>query len=173
MKGVYLALGIVVALVLQTTIAGLLSGATLPVDLPLVVVIYAALTSGRMTGLFGGTFAGLAQDALSGGILGIGGLAKCVAGFVAGVVGTQFIVTQTAPRFVVFFGASVLHAAIFMGLYYLLGLREFQRPLVTVAVQGAGNALLGVVLFEAVEFLPGAIERRRARRASVRTKRYR
>ena len=33
------------------------------------------------------------QDALSSGVIGIGGLAKTVVGFLAGVIGQQFIVT--------------------------------------------------------------------------------
>ena len=36
---------------------------------------------------------GLAQDVLSGGIVGVSGLAKTVVGFLSGVVGTQLIVT--------------------------------------------------------------------------------
>jgi rod shape-determining protein MreD len=173
MKGFWVVAAIVAALVLQTSAAGFMVGSTMPVDLILVVVVFAALSAGRVAGLLGGTLAGLAQDALSGGILGIGGLAKSVAGFVTGVVGTQFIVAQTLPRFVVFFGATVLHAGIFVGLYTLLGLRHFDRPVSMTVLQGLGNAVLGVTLFQLVEFLPGALERRRARRSSVRSRRYR
>ena len=93
----------------------------------LVVVVYVALTSGPATGLLAGTFAGLVQDALSSGVIGIGGLAKTMVGFLAGIIGTQFIVAQPLPRFVVFFGATVLHAVVFMGLYVLLGLAAFRR----------------------------------------------
>ena len=65
------------------------------------------------------------QDALSSSVIGIGGLAKTLVGFLAGIIGTQFIVTASLPRFVVFFGATVLHAVVFMGLYVLLDLRHF------------------------------------------------
>ena len=57
--------------------------------------------------MFAGTLGGLVQDALSSGVIGIGGLAKTIVGFLAGVVGTQFIVAQPLPRFVVFFGATI------------------------------------------------------------------
>ena len=43
---------------------------TVAVDLVLVVVVYVALTSGPMTGMLCGTAAGLAQDALSTGVIG-------------------------------------------------------------------------------------------------------
>ena len=59
----------------------------------LIVVVYIALKSGPSTGLLAGTVAGLIQDALSSGVLGIGGLAKTIVGFLSGVLGTQFIVT--------------------------------------------------------------------------------
>src|SRR6267142_5830243 len=98
------------------------------VDLVLVAVVYVALTSGPVTGMLTGTFAGLVQDALTSGVIGIGGLAKTIVGFLTGIVGTQFIVAQPLPRFVVFLGATVLHAVIFMGLYELLGLRHFGTP---------------------------------------------
>ncbi len=173
MKGFWVVAGIVGAVLLQTSVAGFMIGRTMPVDLVLVVVVYAALSSGRVTGLLGGTLGGLAQDALSGGILGIDGLAKSVAGFVTGVAGTQFIVSQALPRFVVFFGATALHACIFMGLYVLLGLRHFDRPIAMTAMQGLGNAVIGVVMFQLREFLPGAIERRRARRPTAGRKRFR
>jgi rod shape-determining protein MreD len=127
-----------------------------------------ALISGPATGLLTGTFAGIVQDALSHGIIGIGGLAKTIVGFLAGVVGTQFIVANSLPRFVVFFGATVLHAVVFMGLYVLLDVRHFGTPYAAVAGQAAANALVGVVAFQLVELLPGAVERRRAARSRLR-----
>lgn len=163
--GVILAVAIAVAL--QTTLARLLVRGTLAVDFVLVAVIYVALTSGPVTGLLSGTFAGLVQDALSSGVIGIGGLAKTVVGFLAGIIGTQFIVTHSLPRFVVFFAATVLHAVIFMGLYVLLDLRHFGTPYGAVARQGLGNAIVGIVAFQLVELLPGAVERRRAQRGRI------
>jgi len=158
-----LAMATVVALVAQTTLARFVSG-TIVVDLVLVVVVYAALLAGPVTGLLTGTFAGLLQDALSIGVIGIGGLAKTIVGFLAGVIGTQFIVSQAPSRFVVFFAATVLHAVIFMGLYQLLGLRDFGAPYGKVLEQAFANAVVGTVAFQAAELLPGAVERRRMNR---------
>jgi rod shape-determining protein MreD len=160
-------LGIVVAMALQTTLMRFLSGTT-AVDLVLVVVVYVALLFGPVTGLLTGTFAGLIQDALSIGVIGIGGLAKTIVGFLAGVVGTQFIVSQAPSRFVVFFAATVLHAVIFMGLYELLGLRDFGTPYARVLGQAFTNAVVGTVAFQVAELLPGAVERRRLNRARPR-----
>ena len=164
--GVFLAVALAVAL--QTTLARFVIRGLVAVDLVLVAVVYVALTSGPVTGLLSGTFAGLVQDALTTGVVGIGGLAKTVVGFLAGIIGTQFIVTQPLPRFVVFFGATVLHAIIYIGLYVLLDLRHFGTPVAAVAGQATGNAVVGVVAFQLVELLPGAVERRRAAKTRLR-----
>ena len=159
MRAPAILLAVAAALALQTTLARYARG-TAAVDLVLVAVVYVALALGPVSGLLTGTLAGLLQDALSTGVIGIGGLAKTVVGFLSGIVGTQFIVAQPMPRFRVFFGATILHAAIFMGLYMLLGLRQFDPPYTAVASQAASNAVVGVVTFQLVERLPGAMERR-------------
>ena len=168
MKAAAVLLAIGVAVALQTTLAGFVFRGTVAIDLVLVVVVYVALTSGSVTGLLSGAAAGLVQDALSSGVIGIGGLAKTIVGFLAGVVGTQFIVAQSLPRFVVFFGATLLHAIVFIGLYVLLDLRQFGSPYAAVAGQAMGNAVVGVVAFELAELLPGAVERRRGARVRLR-----
>ena len=100
----------------------------------LAVVVYVALTSGPETGLLTGAFAGLVQDALSTtGVVGVGGLAKTIVGFLAGIVGTQFIVAQPLPRFVVFFTASLIHSLVFIGLFAVLDPRRFGAPYAAVA----------------------------------------
>lgn len=159
-------LAIAVALALQTTLASLVIRGTAALDLVLVVVVYLALISGPVTGLLLGSAAGLVQDALSSGIIGVGGLAKTLVGFMAGVLGTQFIVTAPLSRFVVFVLATVLHAAVFMGLYTLLDLRQFEAPWGPVLGQAVGNGFIGVVGAQIVAVLPGLRERRRARRVA-------
>ncbi len=166
MKAVWVVLATAAAISIQTTVDRWLAAGA--VDLVLVVVVYYALASGRVTGLLTGTVAGLVQDVLSGGVLGMAGLSKTVVGYLAGIVGTQFIVAHSASRFVVFFLATVLNAIIFMGLYELLGLRHFGTPFAAVAGQGVGNAVVGVLVFKVVELLPGAVERRRAARSGIR-----
>jgi rod shape-determining protein MreD len=163
-KALAVLIAIAMALALQTTLTRFLVGGTAAIDLVLVVLVYVALTSGPVTGMFAGSLAGLIQDALSSGIIGIGGLAKSVVGFLAGAIGQQFIVTAALPRLVMFVAATAVHAAVFMGLYALLGLRSFPSPWAAVASQAAGNAAIGMIGFTLVESLPGVLERRRMRR---------
>lgn len=166
MRLLWVLLATAAAVAMQTTLDRWFTRTT--VDLVLVVVVYSALASGRVTGLLTGAFAGLVQDAMSGGIIGMAGLSKTVVGFLTGIVGTQFIVAHTFSRFVVFVLATVVNAALFMGTYELLGLRDFGRPYAAVAGQALANALVGVLVFKLVELLPGAVERRRMSRSTFR-----
>ena len=121
MRAASVGLTIIIALALQTSLARFLTPGASVIDLVFVAVVYIALTGGPGVGLIAGAIAGLAQDSLaatgtsvvwvgsgivtSRSIIGIGGLAKTVVGFVAGVIGSQFIVAQPLSR-----AAGVLHS---------------------------------------------------------------
>ncbi len=160
--GVLIAVGLAIAL--QTTLARFVVGGSAAIDLVLVVVVYVALTMGPVTGMFAGSLAGLVQDALSSGVIGIGGLAKSLVGFLAGLIGQQFIVTAALPRLLMFMAATAVHAVVFMGLYVLLGLRTFSSPYAAVLSQALGNAVVGMVAFTIIESVPGMMERRKVSR---------
>ena len=164
MKAVAVLVAIALSLALQTTLSRFLIGGSAAVDLVLVAVIGVALTIGPVGGMLAGSAAGLIQDALSSGVVGIGGLAKTIVGFLAGAFWQQFIVTAALPRLVIFMAGTVLHGGVFMGLYYLLGLRAFPSPWKPLLAQALGNALVGIVAFGVIESLPGMVERRRVRR---------
>jgi rod shape-determining protein MreD len=163
-KAVASLLAIALALALQTTLTRFAVAGTGAVDVVLVAVVYVALTTGPVGGMLAGSVAGLIQDALSSGVIGIGGLAKALVGFLVGAFGQQFIVTAALPRLVMFVAATALHAAVFMGLYVALGLRVFPSPWTAIASQAIGNAVVGLVWFAIIESLPGFVERRRGRR---------
>jgi rod shape-determining protein MreD len=157
-------IGIAAALALQTTLDRFLGGSAAGVDLVLVAVVYIALVSGPVGGMFAGSLAGLVQDALTSGTLGIGGLAKSIVGFFAGAVGQQFIVTAPLPRLLMFAAATAVHAGVFMGLYVALGLRTFHSPVRTIVAQALANALAGMIAFTVIEAVPGLVERRKMER---------
>jgi rod shape-determining protein MreD len=165
-------LGLVAALTIQTTLSGMLIGGTIAVNLVLVAVMYLALTYGPVTGLLAGAAAGLTQDALAGGIIGLGGLSKTLVGFVVGVLGTQFIVSQTLPRFVLFVAATFVHEVVFESLQALIEARPFAPMYSAVLTQAAVNALIGVLAFWMVENGPGILARRSARRAAFSKRRF-
>lgn len=168
MRAVRLGAALVAALALQTTLGAIVSGGQASVDLVLVLVVYVAIGTGPASGLLFGSVAGLLQDALSGGIVGVGGLAKSLVGFVTGVAGTQFIVTGALPRFVTFVGGTLLHAACFFGVYALVEPAGIGIPWTAAATQAVVNGAAGLLAFHVVERLPGWVHRYRLRRTHLR-----
>lgn len=163
---------LIAALLFQTTVAGMsLHGGTL-VNFVLVAVICIALSLGALTGLLAGAAGGLVQDAVAGGVVGIGGLSKTLVGFLAGVFGAQFIVSQPLPRFVMFVGGTMLHELCFQSLYALVELRSVQFAWRTMLTQAAINGIIGVLALQIVESAPGLKQRREARRASFARRRF-
>jgi len=156
-----------VALLVQTTLAGVSFRSAGLVNLVLVAVVYVAIGYGPVAGLLAGTAGGLVQDALSGGIVGIGGLSKTLVGFVVGVLSAQFIVSQPLPRFVMFVGATLAHEVCFQALLALVESRPFAVSYSAILTQAAINGTIGIFAFYLVEQSPTMIARRRARRATL------
>ena len=172
MKALAVLVGLAVSLLIQTTLGGMSLQAGTRVNFVLVAVVFIALSLGALPGLLAGMAGGLAQDAVAGGIVGIGGISKTVVGFLVGVLGAQFIVSQPLTRFIMFVGATGLHELCFQALYALTeshGLRFHYREVLT---QAAVNGLVGIAAFYVVDSVPGAIQRRDARRATFPRRRF-
>ena len=172
MKALAVIAGLVFALMLQTTLGGLSLHAATRVNFVVVAVVFIALTLGPVPGLLAGMVGGIAQDAVAGGIIGVGGISKTVIGFAVGVFGSQFIVSQPVPRFVIFVAATVVHELCFQGLYALTeahGIRFHYRDVLT---QAAVNGIVGIAAFWVVESAPGMMQRRDARRSGFGRRRY-
>jgi rod shape-determining protein MreD len=155
------------ALALQTTLTGLTIAGATAVNLVLVAVIYTALAFGPVAGLLTGSVGGLVQDALAGGIVGIGGFSKTLVGFVVGILGAQFIVAQSLPRFVMFVGGTLVHELCYQALYALVETRAFRMPWSATLIQAVVNGVIGILAFQIVESGPGLVQRRRARGATL------
>ncbi|MGH9371650.1 MAG: rod shape-determining protein MreD [Vicinamibacterales bacterium] len=164
MKAAGVLLVLVGALAVQTTISGMTLGGARMVNLVLVAVVYVALLYGPIAGLMAGTVGGLVQDALAGGVVGIGSLSKTVIGFLTGLLGANFIVAQPLPRLVMFLGATAVHEVCFQALFAVVEARPFRVQAWPLATQAAINGAVGLVAFFVVEQVPGILQRRRARR---------
>lgn len=166
-----LAIVVIVAagLVLQTSLTRFTIGGGWALDLVLVAVCFCALSWGPAAGILAGTLGGLAQDALSDGVLGVGGFSKTLVGFLAGAVGAQFIVAQFVPRLVVFVAGTFVHQLCFWGLYALIDQRATAVPWSAVMMQSLINAAIGLLAFQLIELAPGFAARRRARRSQLRS----
>lgn len=166
MKTIAVLGALVLSLLIQTTLAGMSYQAGTLVNVVLIAVVYAALAFGPVAGLLAGAAGGLVQDAIAGGIVGLGGLSKTLVGFVVGVLGAQFIVSQPAARFVMFVGATVLHEVVFQSFFALADGQAIRFGWRTIFTQAAINAVIGIVAFQVIEGAPGMVQRRQARRST-------
>ncbi|MEC7768867.1 MAG: rod shape-determining protein MreD [Acidobacteriota bacterium] len=149
-----IAVTIAVAVALQTTLLPYLVGNWSGIDLVLVAVIYVAMMTGPVTALVSGALGGIVQDALSGGLIGVGGVAKTLVGFSVAMLSAQVIVVPALPRFVVFFLSTLVHGVVFLGLYSMLESYNPNTGIGAVFGQSLGNGVAGVVLFELTKVLP-------------------
>lgn len=172
MKTAVVIAALAASLLLQSTIAGMSFAAGSRVNLVLVAVVYIALAYGAVSGLFAGCAGGLVQDAIAGGIVGIGGLSKTIVGFFVGVLGAQFIVTTPVPRFLMFVGASLVHELCFQALYALVESRGIRFQLSGAMIQALVNGAVGITAFLLVERGPEMVQRGNWRRSSTVRRRY-
>ncbi len=156
---------IVGAVALQMAFARFTVGGRWSVDLVLVAVAFIALKWGPGAGVIGGTLGGLTQDALAGGTIGVGGLAKTIVGFFVGVVGSQFIVARPAPRMVVVAGASIANRLMVQAIVSAIDLNWAGLSWSATLTETALNALAALLLFQSIETVPALMRRRPSRRS--------
>ncbi len=171
MKTAWVGLALALALVLQTTVVPGLAGAGVPVDLVLVAVVLVAISSGSVGGLWVGTVGGLLQDALSGGVIGVGGLAKTLVGYAVGAFAVQFNVSRSWHQALVVLFASLVHAGCFVGLYSLLSDDGTITSYGGGVTQAVANAVVGGGVAMVLGAAPAALTRRRLRRRRL-TRRF-
>ncbi len=172
MKITHILFWLALALLVQTTLVPLVAGGGAPVDLVLIVVVFAALSRGPVAGLWTGTLAGLLQDALSGGIIGVGGLTKTMIGVVVGVIGSRFLLGTVWHRLTVLVGASFVHGFCYLWIHTLIGQDGPAGPVALVTVQAAVNALVGVTVPLVARTAPGMLDRLRRSRNPLRRRRW-
>ena len=159
MKYTQVALGLGAALLVQTALLRMIASGQAPVDLVLVVVVYTALSRGPAAGVWTGTAAGLLQDVLSGGIVGVSGLAKCLTGAVVGLSGTRFFVGNSVSRFFTYMAASLLHAVCFFGVYMLIDTGAPAASGAFLLTQAVVNGMAGVIGVWLLRTAPAALRR--------------
>ena len=117
-------------------------------DLPLVVTVYFAL--GRRSpiqGMFMGGFMGIFEDALTSRAIGINGIAKTVAGYLAASVGIRIDVQNTLIRLMLNFVLSLLCSLIDVFINrVLLGL-ELQWDWMNMLYLAIGNSVVALFVF--------------------------
>ena len=90
-------------------------------DLPLIVVTYFALRPDPVAAVVVGTAAGLAGDALGGGLLGAGGFTKTATAYLIAAIVTRVRLDNPLVRIPVLTGAAALDSVMYVFLHRLLG----------------------------------------------------
>jgi rod shape-determining protein MreD len=123
-------------------------------DLPLVVTVYFAL--GRRSPIQGtlmGAGMGLFEDALTHHAIGINGVAKTVAGFLAASVGIRIDVENFTIRLLFVFVLSLVASGVYVFVdRVLLGL-DLEWNWYTELFKAVGNSLIAMVLFPLLDRL--------------------
>jgi len=118
------------------------------VDLPLVVVVYFALRRDAVQAVIIGAAAGLATDALSGGLLGANGFSKTLIAYSIAALSARIVLLDNPLlRIPVLAAASALDTVVFVFLHRVLD----QSPLVRFAEKTAflliGTTIAGTLIF--------------------------
>jgi len=135
------------ALVLQAWLPRLLMGYAW-FDLPLVVTVYFALVRrDPMQGTVMGAAMGIFEDALTHHAIGVNGVAKTVAGFLAGSVGVRIDVETHTIRLALVLLLSFLSSGVYFFVYrILLGLDQ-EWSWIEEPVKAVANMLIAMMLF--------------------------
>ncbi len=119
MQSFKIALTIVVALLLQMLLPSYLAFFRY-IDLALVVTVYFGLQRAPVLGMTTGMIAGLGEDAVQGGILGVGGFSKTLIGYLVGVASVRLSLENPLARLSVVAVASATNTILFVGLHQML-----------------------------------------------------
>lgn len=141
------ALAPLAALVLQAWLPRLLRGHTW-FDLPLVITVYFALARrDAIQGTMMGAGMGIFEDALTHHAIGANGIAKTVAGFLAGLVGVRVDVDNTTIRLMLIFLLSLLSSAIYLAVYHVLLGLDIEWRWLEELMKAVGTSAAAMVLF--------------------------
>ena len=162
MEGVKLTIALIVAILLQWTLRNVWEGFGY-VDLPLIIVVYASLQRNSIRGIVFGTIAGVAVDALSGGLLGANGFAKTVVAYVISEVARRVYLDNLLLRIPVIAAAVVLNDAIYYGLHRLFGQPPAGDVLVTSAYSLIATTIAGTLIYMLLQSLSADRGRKRKR----------
>jgi len=160
MEGVKLTIALIIAIILQWTLRNVAEPLAF-IDFPLIIVVYAALQRNSIRAILFGTIAGLAVDALSGGLLGANGFTKTIIAFGVSEIARRVYLDNLLLRIPVIAGASVLNGLIYFGMHKLLGQAPSGDLLVVGAYSLIGTTIAGTLIYLMLDSMSGDKVRRK------------
>ena len=151
MEQVKLTLALIIAILLQWTLRNNLSEIFMYVDLPLIIVVYAALQRNAIRALLFGTIAGLAIDAMSGGLIGANGFSKTLVAYIISEIARRVYLDNLLLRIPVIAGACLVNNFVYYGMHRLLGQSPTSPLVETVAYTLLWTTITGTIIFLLLE----------------------
>lgn len=150
MEQVKITLALVIAILLQWTLRNVAEPFAY-IDFPLIIIVYAAFQRNAIRALLFGTVAGLAVDALSGGLLGANAFSKTLIAYIVSEIARRVYLDNLLLRIPIIAGASLLSNAVFYGLHRLFGYEPVAPVINTIAYSLIGTSIAGTIIFLALE----------------------
>lgn len=145
-------IALIIAVLLQWTLRNVAEPMAY-IDFPLIIIVYAALQRDAIKAVFFGTFAGLAIDALSGGLLGANAFTKTLIAFVVSELARRVYMDNLLLRIPVIAGACLLDDMVYYGLHRMFGMEPSGQVLVTVSYSLIGTTIAGTIIFIILDYL--------------------
>ncbi len=146
MEGVRLTIALIIAVVLQWTLRNIAEPFAY-IDFPLIIVVFAALQRNAIRAIIFGTLAGIAVDALSGGLLGANGFTKTLIAFLVSEIARRVYLDNLLLRIPVIAGACLFDDLVYYGLHRLFGQPPLGDVLVTMAYSLIGTTIAGTFVY--------------------------
>ena len=145
MRQLKIALVLALAIILQSSLS-VVWRPFVYVDLPLIVVVYFALQRNPLQALVIGAVAGLAADALGGGLLGAGGFSKTLTAYLIAALATRIMLDNPLLRIPVLAGAALLDTTVYVFLHRMLGQPSLIPFVETASFKLIATTVTGTVL---------------------------
>jgi rod shape-determining protein MreD len=135
------------------------------IDFPLIVVVYAALQRDAIKAIFFGSFAGIAVDALSGGLLGSNGFSKTLIAYMVSELARRVYMDNLLLRIPVIAGACLLDDLIYFGMHKLLEQEPAGQLIVVISYTLIGTTIAGTFIYLFLDYF--LLERTRTRKREM------
>jgi rod shape-determining protein MreD len=170
MNQLKITVALIIAVLLQWTLRNVAEPFAY-VDFPLIIVVYAALQRDSLKAIFFGTFAGIAVDALSGGLLGANGFSKTLIAYMVSELARRVYMDNLLLRIPVIAGACVIDDLVYFGMHKLLGQEPTGPVFVIIAYTLIGTTIAGTAVYLLLDYFLSDRVRHTRRRDSFSSRR--
>lgn len=151
MEQVKITVALIIAVLLQWTMRNVAEPMAY-VDFTLIVIVYAALQRNAIRAIIYGTLAGLAVDALSGGLLGASAFSKTLVAYLVSEIARRVYLDNLLLRIPVIAAACIVDDLVYFGVHSLLGQQPNVPVGTTIAYSLIGTTIAGTLIYIMLEF---------------------